>query len=187
MIKRPLRPIPPVSRQDGVVLFIALVVLVVMTMVGISIIRQGSMSQIIIGNLAFREGATTAADRGVELARSWLASQAGSALDVSNSAQGYVADGLASAFDPFSYTHWKVSDQDSQRNTIEYVIHRLCPKAQQVTTNDNLCIVNSSNTDSKEVHDYSNRGIPDLMPYYRVTVRVTGPRNTTSYVQALLY
>lgn len=158
-----------------------------MSLIGISMIRQGSSSQILIGNLAFREGVTSAADRGVEAARGWLTSQTGSALDASNTGQGYVANGLAASFDPFGNSAWAPSLTDAQANTIRYVIHRLCPKVGKVTSNDNLCIVNSSASTSKEGIDYSNRAIEALQPYYRVTVRVDGPRNTTSYVQAVVY
>jgi hypothetical protein len=44
------------AKEQGVVLFIALIVLVVMSLIGISMIRQGSSSQMIVGNLAFKEG-----------------------------------------------------------------------------------------------------------------------------------
>ena len=48
------------AKEQGVVLFIALIVLVVMSLIGISMIRQGSSSQMIVGNLAFKEGAEAA-------------------------------------------------------------------------------------------------------------------------------
>jgi type IV pilus assembly protein PilX len=63
------------AKERGVVLFIALIVLVVMSLIGISMIRQGSSSQMIVGNLAFKEGAEAAADFGVERARAWLTYQ----------------------------------------------------------------------------------------------------------------
>jgi len=198
MTNQSLRPIPQVSRQDGVVLFIALIVLVAMTMIGISIIRQGSSSQIIIGNLAFREGATTAADHGIEAARNWLVNQTGDALKDSSSGKlnasssgndyVYVADGLADTRDLFTDAPWPPKPESSLlENKVWLVIQRLCPKKELVTADDNLCIVNSTTTSSKEGIDYANRPIEGLQPYYRVTVRVDGPRNTTSYVQALLF
>jgi type IV pilus assembly protein PilX len=196
------RATPP--KQQGVVLFIALIVLVVMSLVGISMIRQGSSSQMIVGNLAFKEGAEAAADFGVEHARAWLTSKSGDQLQglnpdpkplepdpISVSHLGwefiYVADGLTGSFDPFSTTTWKSPEQvDSLGQRVTFIVHRLCEKTGSVTAENNLCILYSE-TSSKEGIDYGNAPVAGFMPYYRVTVRVTGPRNTTSYVQALLY
>ena len=175
------------AREKGVVLFIALIVLIVMSLVGISMIRQGSSSQMIVGNLAFKEGAEAAADFGVERARAWLISRTGAQLEASDSTIIYVANGLNGSFDPFSYTTWNSLEQaDLLGQRVTFVVHRLCDKVGPVTAVDNLCILYSE-TSSKEGIDYANPSVAGFMPYYRVTVRVTGPRGTTSYVQALLY
>lgn len=175
------------AKEQGVVLFIALIVLVVMSLIGISMIRQGSSSQMIVGNLAFKEGAEAAADFGVERARAWLTSKTGAQLEASDPAVIYVANGLSGNFDPLSYTTWDALEQvDSLGQRVTFIVHRLCDKAGSITANDNLCIL-FSETSSKEGIDYGNAPVAGFMPYYRVTVRVTGPRNTRSYVQALLY
>ena len=80
------------SRQRGAVLFIALIVLVAMSLTGIALMRSVDTNLLVAGNLAFRQGATAAGDWGVESARSYLkttliASQ--SALDVDNPAAAY--------------------------------------------------------------------------------------------------
>lgn len=177
----------PPAREKGVVLFIALIVLIVMSLVGISMIRQGSSSQMIVGNLAFKEGAEAAADFGVERARAWLISKTGAQLEASDSAIIYVADGLKNSFNPFSYTAWDSLEQvDTLGQRVTFVVHRLCNEVGPVTAANNLCILYSE-TSSKEGIDYANPSVAGFMPYYRVTVRVRGTRNTTSYVQALLY
>lgn len=175
------------AREKGVVLFIALIVLIVMSLVGISMIRQGSSSQMIVGNLAFKEGAEAAADFGVESARSWLLGRSGEELKTSVSPR-YFANGLTASFNPSTDISFAVTSSDLGALKYEafYVIHRLCDKVGPVTAVDNLCILYSE-TSSKEGIDYANPSVAGFMPYYRVTVRVTGPRGTTSYVQALLY
>lgn len=177
------------AKERGVVLFIALIVLVVMSLIGISMIRQGSSSQMIVGNLAFKEGAEAAADFGVESARQWLTalSTTGSVLE-SNNTTKYIANGLTASFDPTTDITFKVTSDELDRLKYDvfYVIHRLCDKTGSITANNNLCILYSE-TSSKEGVDYGNAPVAGFMPYYRVTVRVTGPRNTRSYVQALLY
>ncbi len=56
------------ATQKGVVLFIALIVLVALTMAGIALVRSVDTANIIAGNLAFKEGTLQAADLGVEAA-----------------------------------------------------------------------------------------------------------------------
>ena len=58
--------------QRGVVLIIALVMLITITFAGIALFRQVGLGAVIVGNLAFKQGATAAADRGIESARTWL-------------------------------------------------------------------------------------------------------------------
>ena len=52
--------------QRGVILFIALIVLVAMSLAGIALMRSVDTNVMIAGNLAFRQGATLAADRAFE-------------------------------------------------------------------------------------------------------------------------
>ncbi|MBU3695664.1 hypothetical protein [Dechloromonas sp.] len=172
------------GKQGGVVLLIALIVLIAMSLIGISMIRQGSSAQLIVGNLAFKEGSNAEADFGVESARRWLVSNSNALY---NSSAGYVANGLATtqAFDPYSYNAWQATAEAG----VEYVIHRLCASTGSVTTtptSENQCIV-ARETSSKEGTSYGNNSTPELFPYYRITVRVTGPRNVRSYIQALMY
>lgn len=76
-------------RQQGVVLLIALIMLVSMTLAGIVMFRQIGTGVIIARNLTFRQGALTAADRGIEEARAWLTVQAATTLEQPNALRGY--------------------------------------------------------------------------------------------------
>ena len=58
--------------QRGVVLFVALIVLIIMTLAGLALLRQMGVGTSIAGNVAFKENATSVADRGTEVARAWL-------------------------------------------------------------------------------------------------------------------
>src|SRR4051812_10143783 len=64
----------PHKKQGGVVLFIALVVLVAMSLAGIAMVRSVDTGSLVAGNMAFKQGATLAGDAGTELAISWLTS-----------------------------------------------------------------------------------------------------------------
>lgn len=62
----------PRRQQKGLVLVVALIMLVVMSMMGIAMYRQVGMGFAIAGNLAFKQSALAASDRGIERARDWL-------------------------------------------------------------------------------------------------------------------
>ena len=53
-------------------LFVALIVLIIMTLAGLALLRQMGVGTSIAGNIAFKENATSVADRGTEFANRWL-------------------------------------------------------------------------------------------------------------------
>ena len=68
---------------------------------------------------------------------------------------------------------------------VQYVIERLCQGATPVTNVLSQCLTTESTQDgSKKVGSPAYSGTTAV--YYRVTVRVQGPRNAESYVQSLL-
>src|SRR5581483_1512802 len=87
------------TKQSGVVLFIALIVLVVMTLAGIAMMRQVGTGVIIAGNLAFKSNATSVGDLGVEDARAWLVTQGSGTLSNDGSAQAPAKNGYFSSWD----------------------------------------------------------------------------------------
>ena len=88
-------------KQDGVVLFVALIVLIIMTLAGLALLRQMGVGTSIAGNIAFKENATSVADRGTEFANAWLV--ANYAITASDSiANGYISNWGASV-DPNTY------------------------------------------------------------------------------------
>lgn len=190
-------------RERGVILFIALIVLVAMSLAGIALMRSVDTNVLIAGNLAFRQGATAGADWGVENARGWISANTGllnedqpggltfywanwqQNLDlIGNNPDPLVAD--------FDWTTSFDIGTDAAGNQVQYVIHRLCDTAG--APNDVQCVRSalSSGTGSAPgashvVHDAGGGNVKGgASVLYRITVRVTGPRNTVSYVQAVL-
>ena len=53
--------------QQGVVLFVALIVLIIMTLAGLALLRQMGAGTSIAGNIAFKENATSVADHRLSL------------------------------------------------------------------------------------------------------------------------
>lgn len=194
------------QRQSGVVLILTLIVLVAMTVAGIALMRSTYSSNLIAGNLAFQRAATQSADAAVEDAVAWLENYNGSttltcaastsytALWCDQSSRAYFATrsdpsaDWASFFAGLTSYSMNSGGQDNAGNTVKYIIQRMCSAAgdPQDTTND--CSVSPSSWSSTN----SSMGgeIVGLKSsnqiYYRVTVQVSGPRNTTSYVQAMV-
>lgn len=186
---------PPVQRalrsaQQGVVLFISLIVLVAMTLAGIAVMRSVDTNVLIAGNLAFRNAAMSAADAGVEAARAWLAAQPAGNL-VNDQVPGYYAN-WQDSFNPGNFnwtTDGLLVGTDPNGNEIRYIVHRMCAEsAKTVDGTDCFKIASATSGSTKGGGSY---GVTPLsgsaQPYYRITARVEGPRNTVSYVQAFVY
>lgn len=193
--------------QRGVVLFIALIVLVAMSLAGIALIRSVDTGQVIAGNLAFRQAAMHVGDVGIEAARSWLLSQASTTLyddnpGVSNGTGYYAtwADTLdllgnktATTSDDFNWGSAinVTSPAPPAGYTASYVIHRLCKQTgdpASITCVKLQGVASSSESGTKGAAAFGQMAIavPSITTY-RVTVRVVGPRNAVSYVQAIVY
>jgi Tfp pilus assembly protein PilX len=190
-------------KQRGVILFIALIVLVAMSLAGIALMRSVDTNVLIAGNLAFRQGATMSADWGVEAARSWLdANKAGTTLSTDQPVSYYWANwqtgidlvGVGTSTDDYDWSQAMNLGQDSAGNEVRFVIHRLCQVAGNPTDAASNCMRSTVGTSSSAVtgspkEDAIVGGGAITTPgtvFYRVTIRVAGPRNTFSYVQAVL-
>lgn len=84
---------------------------------------------------------------------------------------------------------------DGNGNTVRYVIHRLCriPGSVNSTNSDGVaqeCVTigSSSAGGARGASSYGVLALQNTMqPYYRVTSRTTGPSNTVSFSQVILY
>ena len=203
VIARRQRPLLCSRREQGVVLLIALIVLVAMTLAGVGLIRSTYTTNMIAGNLAFNQAATEAGDIGTERALTFLQSRAGS-LNVNNQEAGYAA----MVFDPEPGVSWEafwrqlVAGQNSQGALIfpkpfevtggdtgayrvSYVIHRLCDGVGS-PNEDNACVKPPRIKMDGSPNIVSGGDTVVSQVYYRITVRVAGPRNTQSFIQTVV-
>ena len=201
-----IKPRPPGFRshprqgQGGVVLIIALIVLVAMTLAALALVRSVDTNNVIAGNLAFQQAAVHSADTGVETATAWLVNPTSAALLLADSpSNGYAATGSRPENSPAAGITWdaywtasldarsKTLSTDSAGNTVSYVIDRLCANAGP-TSGGASCIASpvvASASGSEEEAGGKPLNAPSVV-YYRITVRVAGPRNTVSYVQSMV-
>ena len=190
--------------QQGVVLFVSLIILVAMTLAGIALMRSVDTNVLIAGNLAFRQANTMYADTGVEAARAWLTAnvaslnnnQPGGALHYwANYQEGlnFLGTAIAPAVN-YDWTQAATVAAPDPAYSISYVIHRLCGGAGAPSDAAAKCMQasagggsGSSGLGTKGVVSYGVQALPGISTiYYRVTIRVSGPRNTLSYVQAIV-
>lgn len=189
------------SRARGAVLFIALIVLVAMTLAGIAIMRSVDTATLIAGNLAFKQGTVASSDNGIEQAYQWLiANRAALALD--NLPQGYNSGYATPVWTTAGAWASAVTvGTDAAGNTISYVIHRMCNCADTLYNGTsatcpqgNQCALdNPTGTGTPpppaqgESFSIGSPGyLQDPRVYYRITVRSQGPRNTVSYIQSMV-
>jgi type IV pilus assembly protein PilX len=181
--------------QQGVVLFIALIVLVAMTLVGLAVMRSTGGSTMMAGNLSFRQNATVSGDLGVESALAWLTTQGPVALQADNTANGYYST-WDTTFNPLTFNNWHNPGLavDAAGNSVRYVIHRMCAQTGPITGTGTLpnqeCVTltDPGKTGSKGGVAYGEKALTATsQPYYRITARVDGPKNTVSYVQMMMY
>jgi len=190
----------PPRRQKGVVLFITLIVLVAMTLAAISLVRSVDTTNVIAGNLAFHQAATHSGDTGVESAVAWLENPpSGVDLTLTNPAYPFYSptrqDPSASqTWDNFWTTTLASSATtlatDSAGNTASYVIDRMCNATGPATSPASGCSVSVVTATSTAASSSQGAGTVGLQytsqVYYRITVRIVGPRNTISYVQSIV-
>jgi type IV pilus assembly protein PilX len=202
--------ISTIGRQRGVVLFIALIVMVAMSLAAIALIRSVDTTNILIGNLAFRQSSILPANMAVE--------QAAAALFPEAAPTGVpaIADTTADLPAENYFASWQNSDDargvptllqnrtnaaaltktlDAQDNSnanvavanrtvVRYMIERMCLAAGPAKAS-NCDMMPPKQNPGTTVHDESTATLSPI-PFYRVTIRVDGPQNTASFLQAML-
>ncbi|HJV85920.1 MAG TPA: hypothetical protein VJ698_10625 [Noviherbaspirillum sp.] len=194
------------QRQRGVILIVALIVLVAMTLASIAMVRSVDTSTIIAGNLAFKQSGAAAGDAAIDAAVGWLTANNGPTLEADSGSDGYYATSQDSLditgnrtpgdasddLDWLSSAAVKILAPDGLGNKLSYVIHRMCnsagPLAAGTCATDQSAMAGSSLGASRQMMTYqpgswnavANRA------YYRITVRIAGPRNSVNFVQSIV-
>ncbi len=189
--------------QRGAVLFIALIVLVAMSMASVALVRSVDTATLGAGNIALKQSAAQAAERAVGMATAHFdpfAVPAGFFSTIANanahqSAQNYCASLLPTDKRgvPLVLTSLGNKECDGQplnpanefstanNERLRFVIERLCtdtgaPDQAKCTLDQ---VLPSGGTVGSGPH------FGDTVPLYRVTVRVDGPRNTRHFSQVI--
>ena len=180
--------------QRGAVLMVVLVALVAMLISVIALSRSMDTHHLIAGNLAFRNSTVHSSDAGVQSAVLWLESTVGTPrLNTTDEDDGYYA--VVAEPDWDDETFWSqcagctVSAADDAGNQVQYVVHRMCSTQGNPNATGNSCSLLTSTPTAANGGSFAADAVNFsgvAQNYYRISVRVLGPRNTSTLVQAFV-
>lgn len=174
--------------QRGVSMLVVLVLLTVMLLGGLTFARMTEVNTLAGGNAAFRAAAVQASDVGLDQAFASVRAITNPETAVAN---WYFPTIQADANND-GIPDTAVFDQAQAvavgQYTVSYVVERMCDTA-TVTDPSRQCLVKriapasegrASRAEDRETLD------PPSATQYRVTMRVTGPKSTQTFVQTLI-
>ncbi len=196
------------NKQQGVVLVIALIALVAISLAGVALMRTVDTGNVVAGNIAFNEAANQMADVGAESAyvvidSNRVAANPGSNCQAVPPCPAYYYPNYA-PLDPVSKlptspsTTWSPLTEvllpgETAGNGsyhVQYLIERMCQGtgvsgAYSTTVSDPLNRATFAACNAVPAYSQTTglpiSGIGKL--YFRITVQVTGPKNTRSLAQ----
>lgn len=169
--------------QRGVTIVVTLILLVVMLMGGLAVARLTEVGTLAAGNAAYHEAAVQASEVGVNTA--YVAVQA-ITDEETNAGNWYFAQSLATNADGLPTVTWASAPEVMVGiYSVRYVVDRLCTGAMPVTDTVRQCLNKSRRTEDSAV---AGKEPPDPVTakQFRITVRVTGPKGTQTWVQSLV-
>jgi type IV pilus assembly protein PilX len=195
----PPRFLRPRRRARGVSMLIALIALLLLSIAAVAMVRSFSTSSVLAGNLAFRRDLTNQGERAVLAVRQAFVAGA-LHNDVTRELDAPAANYFATRLETNGQGVPLVLVKDSlftskgltERNditdrasgvTLRYVVDRQCTAGGAYS--DSACIL-SEGTQDGGGSNWLKKPNGESRPVYRVTVRVTGPRNTQAYLQTTL-
>ena len=182
------RSIKSARGQRGVVLWVALGVLIIMSLAGLAMLRQIGGGLSVAGNIAFKQSATAVADLGTERAIAWLRVP-GTLLASDIPTAGYYSTwgNQPNPADSSWSAIWDATPStidSATGNAVKVVIQRLCALPDvDANAAGQHCSAAGARSPDRGGGGSSFQTI--AQPYFRITTQVTGPRNTVSYIQVI--
>jgi len=179
--------------QTGIVMIVTLIALAILLLASVALIRSTDANLMIAGHLSFKRDIVNRAERTIPVVRTAFTSGAlttALARQVDVPTANYYSTILPSnangipnvlldsvAFDTALPSN-NIVDANGQV-TIRYVIDRMCLASGPISTTS--CSLSSTNTDLNGNPDPKAAGATRSL--YRISMRVTGPRNTEAFLQ----
>jgi hypothetical protein len=186
--------------QQGVVLPITLIALLLLMIASVALIRSTETNLLVSGNLAFKRDVINQAERAVPVVKTLF--ETGVLSDIKGREDDLIANNYYATIQPTNesgiptilldidnfdgnFSANNIVDEDAQI-TIRYLIDRMCLSTGKVTISK--CARATQNTDIGG--DANNLALGKASgndtPVYRVSIRATGPRNTEAFFQYTL-
>lgn len=210
---RRARPAHAPSRERGVVLFIALIAMVLLSLAGVALLRATDSGTSISGNLASKQSTLGPVNYAVEQAVAALFEGPGAIGDLYNhdlnknyyaniqageTANGVPADLQGTTPSAYPGTFLKYDDPSTpSMYSVRWVIERMCQGSLPAPgpffgdpltpTGLQACDMLPPKVSTAGTHGEERPEVPPT-PLYRVSIRIDGPAgtNTVTYAQAML-
>jgi Tfp pilus assembly protein PilX len=188
------------GRQRGVVLIFTLIVLLILTIGAVALTKSMNISMFSAGNLAFRQDLVNQGEEAIATVMSEFTANgvlvSATNTDSNQTSNNYSAtmlptnpqgvpnvllnDGLWTS-PPYNFTSADDLTGATPDVTMRYVIDRLCAATgASVSTGCVQATAAPTGQDSRDPHGLA----PPTATVYRISVRVTGPRNTQVFLQS---
>ena len=170
------------KKENGTVLLLTLIVMSILIVGCLALATSTQTATIIAGNIAFKDAASAAGDIGIDLASTALLS-INPEVAVPNqyypTQQPVDSNGIPTTVD------WSVIPTTTFQNyNVQFVIDRLCAGTVPIANITNQCTMATGSSQTSQKIGGTSFTIPTM--YYRVTSKVIGPKNSTSYIQSIL-
>lgn len=171
--------------QGGITILVVLILLSVMLLGGLALARMAGVGTLVAGNVMMKERALQASEAGINTAYARLRGLTTSQLGTNAGGWYFAAqratdgDGLPSGVDWHSASGAASVDVDGY--TVQYVVERVCVTAAPAEI-QRECLLKVVDIPVRDASGLT----PPMGQQFRITVRVTGPKDTHTYVQALV-
>ena len=182
----------PLSAQKGTVLLFTLIALVAMTLAALALVRSIDTSNLVAGNVALKQAAIQEADIVMNDAFSrldtgGLLAAEGTDRGINSIANNYYASLQTDTIKPFGMPDALETAPGTPNTTSgftsRFVIERMCTVTGMWTEEN--CILSPFGKPVSD-KDIFKLGLTPEQALYRISVKVSGPRNVVSYSQMIM-
>jgi len=174
-------------QQRGITIVITLVLLSVMLLGGLAISRMTEVGTLAAGNNVFHEAAVQASEVGVNTA--YQAVRDLSNAEANSGSWYFAVTQTNDAAGMPNTAIWTTAPQITVGNyDVRYIVDRQCTGALPIADPARQCLTRT--TDPGDMVESGAAGAqqpePPTVMQYRITVRVTGPKDTITFVQSMV-
>lgn len=184
------------NRQQGLVLVVTLLALVIMMLASVALIRSTDTNLQIAGNMAFKRDLINQAERAIpqiqKLFKTGVLSNEGQRFSSKPGSNYYATveasndSGIPTKLLDGTIAIGNVNNIIDVNSgvTIRYIIDRMCLKDGSPDADDNMgACTKAGTTDGEGGGGMGEKTITKTSPIYRMTLRINGPRNTEAFLQ----